>query len=142
MCGGCKNHSFPYSAKVPISINGKFPVKTFNNDRDVWDIIDLIIEETMEVNKNGDKSFDIPSAVSQQLPHFSCPNIMINNESQRDISQYLYCKEFKISPFPGSYLEQPNRWIKKVNIIKNAFAKKEDRMYRKAQREAEMKGGK
>lgn len=45
-------------------------------------------------------------------------NIVIKPKYQRDISQYLYCKEFGVTPFPGAYGEQPQRWINKVNIIK------------------------
>ena len=88
------------------------------------------------------KSFDIPSSVSQQLPFFSCMNIVLNNEFQKDISQYLYCKEFNIPPFLGDYGMQPHRWINKVNIIKVAMNKREDRMQRKSKREAEIKAGK
>ena len=87
------------------------------------------------------KSFDIASSVSQQLPFFSCMNIVLNKEYQKDISQYLYCKEFNITPFPGSYGDQPQRWMNKVNIIKTAMNKREERMQKRAQREAEMKAG-
>ena len=87
------------------------------------------------------KSFDMASSVSQQLSFFSCRNIVMNHESQKDISQYLYCKEFNTSPFEGSYGDQPHRWINKVNIIKVAMSKRDDRMQKKAQREAEMKQG-
>ena len=86
------------------------------------------------------KSFDIASSVSQQLPFFSCTNIVINREAQKDIAQYLYCKDFNTSPFPGSYIEQPARWIIKSNIIKNALSRIEERLNKKAQREAEIKG--
>jgi len=87
------------------------------------------------------KSFDIASSVSQQLPFFSCMNIMLDRQSQKDISQYLYCKEFNISPFPGEYGIQPYRWINKVNIIKVAMNKREERMQKRAQRDAEIKAG-
>ena len=87
------------------------------------------------------KSFDIASSISQQLSFFSCPNIILNNENQSDISQYLYCKEFGVTPFPGSYKEQPARWIHKVNIIKNAMSKREEREYKKIQRNSEIKAG-
>ena len=87
------------------------------------------------------KSFDIAGSVSQQLPFFSCMNFIINKQAQKDISQYLYCKEFNIQPFPGEYGMQPQRWINKVNIIKVAMSKREERMQRKAQREADIKAG-
>ena len=100
----------------------------------------MLITETKEHNNEG-KSFDIASSVSQQLPHFSCMNIMLNRQAQKDISQYLYCKEFGVVPFPGEYGSQPQRWINKVNIIKVAMNKREERMQKKAQREAEIKAG-
>ena len=68
-------------------------------------------------------------------------NIVIKPKYQRDISQYLYCKEFGVTPFPGAYGEQPQRWINKVNIIKTAMGKREEREYKKARREAEVKKG-
>ena len=58
---------------------------------------------------------------------------MLEDSHQKDISQYLYCKDFSISPFPGSYIEQPMRWIKKTSIIKFALSKREEREYNKQQ---------
>ena len=75
-----------------------------------------------------DKDFDITTSLSSQLPHFCCSNIILDRQAQKNISQYLYCKEFGIAPFPGDYGMQPNKWIKKVNVIKNALAKREERM--------------
>ena len=98
----------------------------------MWDVINLIIDETKEINLNEGKSFDISSSVSQQLPHFCCINIMLDNQAQKDISQYLYCKEFSIPPYPGSYGMQPLKWIEKANVIKYAIAKRDEREYRKA----------
>ena len=100
----------------------------------------MLITETKEYNDEG-KSFDIASSVSQQLPFFSCMNIMLDRQAQKDISKYLYCKEFNISPYDGDYGMQPYRWISKVNIIKSAMGKREEREYKRAQREAEMKKG-
>ena len=100
----------------------------------------MLITETKEYNDEG-KSFDIASSVSQQLPFFSCMNIILDKQAQKDVSQYLYCKEFNVTPFPGDYGQQPQRWISKVNIIKTAIAKREGRMQKKAQKEAEMKKG-
>ena len=88
------------------------------------------------------KSFDIASSVSQQLPFFSCVNTMIDKKAQKDISKYLYCKEFNVPPFPGSYESQSNRWIVKSNIIKTAMSKREQREYKRAERDAKMKAGK
>ncbi len=97
----------------------------------MWDVIRLLIDETKEINNEG-KSFDIPSSISQQLPHFCCINIMINKAHQKDISRYLYCQKFHIPPYPGSYEEQPYKWIIKSNIIQNALYKKQERAQKKA----------
>ena len=139
-CEGCRFHTYPYETKIPISQRGKFPIKVFRSDEDIWDVIKLLITETKEINDGG-KSFDIPSSISQQLPHFCCINIMLDRQAQKDISQYLYCKEFGVIPFPGDYGMQPQRWINKVNIIKVAMTKREERMHKKAQREVEINKG-
>ena len=134
-CEGGGFHTYPYEARIPISQGGGYPFKVFRSDKDIWDVIELLIAETKEINDGG-KSFDIPSSVSQQLPHFSCMNIVLDKESQKAISQYLYCKEFGVAPFQGDYGMQPHRWINKVNIIKTAMAKREEREYKKAQAKA------
>ena len=38
---------------------------------------------------------------------------------------YLYCKEFGVPPYEGSFSTHPSKWIHKAFIIRNAFAKKE-----------------
>ena len=65
-------------------------------------------------------------------------NIILDRQSQRDISQYLYCKEFNISPFEGDYGDQPQRWINKVDIIKVAMSKRDELIQKKTQKEAEI----
>ena len=84
------------------------------------------------------KDFDIANSVSYQLPFFSCMNIVLNSEHQRDISKFLYCKEFNTPPFKGSYSEQPMKWIQKVNIIKIAMAKRDKKLQKKANKEAKV----
>ena len=43
--------------------------KVFTCKEDVWEIIDLLIEETKEANEKG-KEFDIAKSVNAQLPFF------------------------------------------------------------------------
>jgi len=69
--------------------------------------------------------FDITSTVNAQLPFFACRNILIDKKTQKDIERYIYCKEFGIQPFKGSYGQQPAKWVDRAFIIKNAFAKME-----------------
>ena len=33
----------------------------------------------------------------------------------------MYCKEFNIPSYPGTYGDQPKKWVDKSFIIKNAF---------------------
>lgn len=67
---------------------------------------------------------------------------MLKQESQKDISKYFYCKEFGISPYPGSYGEQPSRWIQKTSIINRATNIREDREIKKIKRDAQMRNAK
>lgn len=86
------------------------------------------------------KNFDIAGSISSQLPFFSCNNIVLKKEYQQDISKYLYCKEFNVSPYKGMYGDQPSKWLEKVNVIKYAFAKKEESQHKKHQSKVNSKG--
>ena len=123
-CGGCRFHTFPYDVAPPIRIDGKKEIRTFKCDEDVWEIIDLLIEEAEEFNAKG-KEFDIAKSVNAQLPFFCCRNIVQSREHQKDIERYIYSEQFGISPYPGSYGEQPAKWVDKAFIIKNTLAKKQ-----------------
>ena len=109
---------------MPIRIDGKDEMREFKNNEDVWEVIDLLIEETQEFNAKG-KEFDIAKSVNAQLPFFCCRNIVQSREMQKDIERYIYCEQFGISPYPGSYGEQPAKWVDKAFIIKNTLAKKQ-----------------
>ena len=117
MCEGCRFHEYPYEAQIPVKINGTYEVRMFGSDDDVWDVIDLIIEETQEYNKKG-RSFNIAGSVSAQMPFFACKNIMLDEKAQKDISRFMYSKEFGVPPYGGSYGEQPKKWIEKSFLLK------------------------
>ena len=72
---------------------------------------------------NEGKSFDISSSVKPQLPFFCCPNIIVSRKLQTDIERYIYCEKFGLQPYPGSYGQQPNRWVQKSFIIRKTLAK-------------------
>ena len=108
-----------------MRINGKYETRTFEFSEDVWDVIDLIIEETREFNEKKGKEFDIAKSVNAQLAFFTCNNLLLNREDQKDIERYIYSKEFGIQPYKGSYGEQPASWVDRAFIIKGALAKKE-----------------
>ena len=131
MCEGCRFHEYPYEAQIPVKINETYEVRMFGSDDDVWDVIDLIIEETQEYNKEG-RSFNIAGSVSAQLPFFACRNIMLNEKAQKDISRFMYSKEFGISPYKGSYGEQPKKWIEKSFLLKGLINSATEKAQKKA----------
>ena len=59
------------------------------------------------------------------MPFFTCRNHLLDKETQKDINRYIYCTNFNIPPFKGSYGEQPALWEQKSHIIKKALAVKE-----------------
>ena len=136
MCEGCLYCEYPYQAKSPVLIDGNYKTLTFREDKDVWDIVEKIIEETKEVNKGMGKSFDIANSVLKQLPFFACKNILFKKEHQQDISKYVYCNDFSISAYPGSYGDQPYKWVNKAMYIKNALQKRDNNLRAKAQKES------
>ena len=101
-------------------------MRIFTSDKDVWDVIDLLIDETEQANYEG-KSFNIAESVMAQLPFFACNNLILNKDAQKDISRYIYSKDFGISPYKGSYGEQPQRWIEKSFIIKNLIERQKSK---------------
>ena len=111
-------HKYPYEAQIPVLIDGKYEVRTFTSDDDIWDVIELIKEETKSHNEKG-RSFNIAEAIMAQLPFFSCSNFIINENAQKDISRFMYSRQFKISPYKGSYGEQPKKWVEKSFMLNN-----------------------
>ena len=99
-------------------VDGNYETRIFKNSEDVWEVIDLIIEETREMNEKQNKSFDISASVQSQLPFFACQNILFDKEIQNDIERYIYCDNFKTPAYSGSYDEQPARWVQKSFLIK------------------------
>ena len=96
--------------------------RQFESMQDVWDVVDLLIEEVKDHNSKG-KSFDVNSSVNAQLPFFTCKNLFYSKQYSKDIRKYVYCQDFNTPPYPGSYGEQPVLWLEKAIIIKNVLAK-------------------
>ena len=94
-------------------------------------LFSLIIEETKKVNSEGGNQLDLASSIHAQIRFFSCPNVVIDKQYQKDISRYIYCTDLGISPYEGTYGMQPNKWVEKHFIIKNAMTKLEERMRKK-----------
>jgi len=118
VCTECRFHTYPYEAQIPVVTDGKYKVGIFTSDDDVWDVIRLIMRETEIENEKG-KDFNIAESVMAQLPFFACKNIILSSEAQKDISRFVYSRDFGISPYKGSYGEQPKKWVEKSFLIKN-----------------------
>ena len=111
-------HEYPYKAQIPILIEGKYETRTFTSNDEVWDVIRLLIDETKENIKQG-SNLHIAESVMAQLPFFSCSNMIMDVKAQKDISRYMYSKQFQISPYSGSYGEQPKKWVEKSFLLNN-----------------------
>ena len=116
-------HEYPYKAQIPILIDGKYETRTFTSDDEVWDVIRLLIDETQEHINEG-SNLHIAESVMAQLPFFACGNIMIDKNAQKDIARFMYARQFKISPYKGSYGEQPKKWVEKSFLLNNLIERR------------------
>ena len=116
-------HTYPYKARIPILIDGKYETRIFTSKKDIDSVIKLLINEVREINKEG-KDFNIAESIVKQLPFFACINTLLDKQSQKDISRYVYSESFGISPYRGSYGEQPAKWVEKSFLIKSIIERK------------------
>ena len=116
-------HTYPYKAQIPILIDGKYQTRMFTSNKDVKAIMELLVDEVKENNAKG-SSFNIAESVVKQLPFFACPNVLLNSQAQKDISRYVYSQQFGISPYKGTYGEQPYKWVEKSVLIKKVIERK------------------
>ena len=59
-----------------------------------------------------------------QLPFFACKNMMLDENAQKDIARFMYSKQFTISPYKGSYGEQPKKWVDKSFFLTNLLERR------------------
>jgi len=116
-------HTYPYKAQIPILIDGKYETRMFTSKSDVTEVMELLVDEVKQSNHKGN-SFNIAESVVKQLPFFACPNVLLDAQSQKDISRYIYSQQFGISPYKGTYGEQPHKWVEKSFLIKNTIERK------------------
>ena len=116
-------HTYPYKARIPVLIDGKYQTRTFTSKDDVYAVIDLLVEEVHQRNKEGG-SFNIAESVVKQLPFFTCTNVLLDSQAQKDISRFIYAQQFGVSPYKGTYGEQPSRWVEKSFLIKKVIENK------------------
>ena len=92
---------------------------------DVWAVADLLMEETAQLNKEQNRSFDITESLVVQIPFFACPSKFMDISLNSDIERYVFCEKFNTPPYEGSYDNQPAKWVRRAFAIRKAIAKKE-----------------
>jgi hypothetical protein len=68
---------------------------------------------------------DRPSAAIWELilVEKKCQNLVRSDEVQNYVSQYNYCKEMSVAPFPGAYQDQPAEWVDFVSFLSSEMPK-------------------
>ena len=69
----------------------------------------------------------IAESVMAQLPFFACNNMIMDVEAQKDIARFMYARQFKISPYKGSYGEQPKKWVEKSFLLNNLIQRQKSK---------------
>jgi hypothetical protein len=116
-------HKYPYEATIPVSIDRKYPKKVFNDKEDIDEVVQMLIDDFKEIGGDG----LLCANISAQIPFFSCPNHFLDESSQKDIARFQYSKDYSISPYPGSYGNQPMKWKEKhfaIQVAKSHLEKK------------------
>lgn len=108
-------------------IDGQYNKQRFESKQDVWDVIELIIEETKEANMQG-SNFNIAESVLIQLPFFACTDIFLNKQSQKDIARFVYAKDFNVPAYDGSYGQQPSKWVEKSFLLKSIIEQQKSKV--------------
>jgi len=126
-CEGCIYKEYPYEAQIPIKKNGKYPYISFEKDGDVQGIIDELIVEVEQVNKEKGKSFNIAEAIFGQLPFFACKRFLYSNSAQQDINKYSYCSEFNVPAYEGHYGKHPKKWIDKSFYMRSIINRQREK---------------
>ena len=127
----CNFHKFPYEFKSIVT-DDKRKTITFNSINDVWDYIALLCQESKEHHKKGSQFTDLNN-IYEQLPFFVCPNHIVDEKDQKDISRYIYSKDTNTPPYRGSYGDTPSVWVQKYYIIKQALSLRESKLKQKAE---------
>ena len=95
---------------------------TYNTKEDVWSMIGDLYDEAREAHLgSGSDDGDPILDVFHQLPYFCCPNIVLDNNIQKDIQMYQYCEDTKTQPFTGRYGDTPYKWIIIHFTLKNTI---------------------
>ena len=120
-------HTYPYKAQVPILIEGTYETRMFTSKEDIMSVVSLLVKEVKESNQKGN-GFNIGESVMSQLPFFACKNVMIDIDANRDISRFVYSRDFNVPAYSGSYGNQPKRWIEKTFLLNNLIERQKSKV--------------
>ena len=99
---------------------------------DVWEYVWLLYRES-EISRHGKGSaMDIYLDIFQQLPFFCCINMFLDDDVQKTINRYMYCKNTGVPAYSGSYGDQPYVW-KEIYFLLNSAFNQRDKMQRAKQ---------
>ena len=97
------------------------PEVEFKSKEDIWEYIERLSDEIEEVKNQTGREFPSVLSIYKQIPFFACNNNILNNQSQLDISKFIYCVDTGVPVYGGDYGEQPQIWISKYFAIKSAM---------------------
>jgi hypothetical protein len=93
-------YTYPYTAQNPDT--GK--IITIRNRDDYYEIV-----EQFKINR-----FIYAELVGDIRE-------LIDEKAQQDLQRFIYSKNWGLSPYPGSFDDQPAAWVDKVQIIQRAI---------------------
>ena len=97
--------------------------KVFYTKKDIEDALEKHSKYALE-NNSGTEIGKFAMIYTEYL-RYGCANFLIDSKIQKDIAKYFYCLDFNTPAYSGTYGKQPNKWIEKYYIIKQAVSKKE-----------------
>ena len=58
-------------------------------------------------------------------------HLIVDKDAQKDIGRFIYSRDYSISPYKGSYGEQPSKWVEKSFLMKNLIERKKSNAIKK-----------
>ena len=102
-----------------------YPKVRFESIDDVYEYIEKVRQDYFLISNSKSHIKSIFHAYSF-LNHFCCPYLLLDRDSQKDITKYMYCKETNTPPYKGSYEDLPSIWIEKYYLLRGLQNHKEN----------------
>lgn len=102
-------HEFPYTVNSPHG--GKV---TINDENDLKELLGTFLFDSKGIPRKGETFY---SFVKQTI----CPNRLRDPWAASVVERYFYCEQFKVSPYPGGYDDQPVYWLDISRVIRSTL---------------------